>query len=199
MRNFIYITLLFSILLSCKNQPAAKKSVKESTKTFQKLTTVKKSEPISNRNLEFNNSKFNIKAFKTNDNVDVTISSTGSKSISKSFKGTFLDCEIGDLNKDGYPEIFIYTMDSKNQGGIIAYTVDNNHKLNPIYFPSEKKDEKIYDGYNGNDSFALFDDVLIQRFLTETKEHRNRVKEILYKMKDHDSYVYFEVESIHEF
>ena len=69
--------------------------------------------------------------------------------VSHETYGTVLMAEIGDLNRDNYPEIMVYISadGSGSYGSIIGYSVNNGKSMSQIYLPdlSEKPEisEKI--------------------------------------------------------
>jgi len=109
----------------------------------------------------------------------VTITPKGlkgrNKTITVKADGTVSSAEIGDLNHDGAPEIYIYTTSSGSgsYGGLIAYSSNHNLSLSPIYLPPLDKDKVNGVGYMGHDSFKLEKDLLLRSFPLYKKEDSN--------------------------
>lgn len=80
--------------------------------------------------------------------------------------GTITKVEIGDLNADGYPEIYVYinSAGSGSYGSLIAYSSNRNKSLSEIYLPSIEGDPAIMQGYMGHDEFAVGEGTLLRRF-----------------------------------
>jgi hypothetical protein len=80
--------------------------------------------------------------------------------------GTISNVEIGDLNGDGYPEIYVYinSAGSGSYGSLIAYASNRNKSLSQIYLPSIQDDPSIAQGYMGHDVFAVGEGALLRRF-----------------------------------
>ena len=80
--------------------------------------------------------------------------------------GTIGNVEVGDLNADGYPEIYVYinSAGSGSYGSLIAYTLDGNNSLSPIRLPPVDDDPGAAEGYMGHDEFAVGEGMLLRRF-----------------------------------
>ncbi|MFD2554131.1 PliI family lysozyme inhibitor of I-type lysozyme [Sphingobacterium tabacisoli] len=123
------------------------------------------------KNLKFNGISFSIRSKHDGDKEQLTITPTG-LSIDNDIHShditgqTVLDAQIGDMNKDGYPEVLVYTQShgSGSYGSIIGYSVNKGKSLSQIYFPPTAANPKINKGYLGHDSFSLVDGYLIQKF-----------------------------------
>jgi len=86
--------------------------------------------------------------------------------IEKDIDGTVTSAEIGDINSDGSPEIYIYihSAGSGSYGDVIAYSANNKKSLSDIYLPPLSDDKKNSAGYMGHDEFTLVENVLARRF-----------------------------------
>ncbi len=123
------------------------------------------------KNLRFNGISFSIRSKKDGDKEQLTITPTG-LSIDNDIHShditgqTVLDAQIGDMNKDGYPEVLVYMQShgSGSYGSIIGYSVNKGKSISEIYFPPTADNPKISMGYLGHDSFSLVDSYLIQKF-----------------------------------
>ena len=80
--------------------------------------------------------------------------------------GTITNVEVGDLNADGYPEIYVYinSAGSGSYGSLVAYASNRNKSLSEIYLPSFEDDPAILQGYMGHDEFAIGEGTLVRRF-----------------------------------
>ncbi len=99
----------------------------------------------------------------------------------QNLKGEVIDAEIGDLNMDGEPDIFIYSKDEQGFGHLIAYSVNNGKSMSMVAVPELKDNAGAYAGYKGNDEFAVVENSLVRRFPIDGE---NKTKQIQYKLKD---------------
>lgn len=86
--------------------------------------------------------------------------------IEKQIDGSVTGAEIGDINNDGSPEIYVYvhSAGSGTYGDVIAYSANNKKSLSGIYLPPLMDDKKNSAGYMGHDEFTLVENVLARRF-----------------------------------
>jgi hypothetical protein len=80
--------------------------------------------------------------------------------------GSITSAEVGDLNGDGYPEIYVYinSAGSGSYGSLIAYASNRNKSLSQIYLPPIEDDPSVAQGYMGHDEFAVGEGALLRRF-----------------------------------
>ena len=80
--------------------------------------------------------------------------------------GSITGVESGDLNGDGYPEIYVYinSAGSGSYGSLIAYASNRNKSLSRIYLPPIDEGSKAAQGYMGHDEFAVGEGALVRRF-----------------------------------
>jgi hypothetical protein len=105
--------------------------------------------------------------------------------------GSVTGAEIGDLNRDGYPELFIYTQSagSGSYGKVIGFSVNAGKSVSQIAIPDVADIPKANEGYMGHDEFALVEGSLVQRFKTYQTTDNNsnptgKTRQIQYKLKD---------------
>jgi len=80
--------------------------------------------------------------------------------------GSISNVEIGDLNADGYPEIYVYinSAGSGSYGSLVAYASNRNKSLSEIYLPSLENNPEVSTGYMGHDKFTVGEGALLRRF-----------------------------------
>jgi hypothetical protein len=80
--------------------------------------------------------------------------------------GSITSVEAGDLNGDGYPEIYVYinSAGSGSYGSLVAYASNRNKSFTPIYLPPIEDDPSLAQGYMGHDEFAVGEGALLRRF-----------------------------------
>jgi hypothetical protein len=88
------------------------------------------------------------------------------KPAESEIEGTVSGAEIGDLDANGFPEVYVYVTSagSGSYGSLMAYAVNNGKSMTPIYLPPITDDAKASKGYMGHDEFAVLENVLGRRF-----------------------------------
>lgn len=126
--------------------------------------------------------------------------------IDMEIDGFVTDAEITDLDADGYPEIFIYTVSagSGSYGNVIGYAVNKGKSISAIYFPPVNENPKINQGYMGHDEFAVGELALLQRFKTYNANDKNNVptgktRQIQYKLKQGEASWQLAVDKVLEY
>ena len=86
--------------------------------------------------------------------------------VTRETDGAVTGAEIGDLNADGSPEIYVYTNSagSGSYGSLVAYAANNRKSLSEIYLPPVTDDAAAGKGYMGHDEFTLGEGALLRRF-----------------------------------
>ncbi len=83
--------------------------------------------------------------------------------IERDIDGVVTGADIGDINVDGSPEIYVY-IKAKDKGSLIAYSANNKKSLSDIYLPPITDDPKLTKGYRGHDEFMMVENSVAQRF-----------------------------------
>ena len=83
--------------------------------------------------------------------------------IEREIEGTVTGADIGDINSDRSPEIYVY-IKSKDKGALIAYSANNKKSLSEIYLPPISEHPKLTKGYRGHDEFMMVEAIIAQRF-----------------------------------
>jgi len=83
--------------------------------------------------------------------------------IEREIDGSVTGADIGDINVDGSPEIYVY-IKAKEKGSLIAYSANNKKSLSEIYLPPISDDPKLTKGYRGHDEFMMVEGIVAQRF-----------------------------------
>lgn len=78
--------------------------------------------------------------------------------------GKVTGAELGDLNADGFPEVYVFVTASGSGGyqSLIAYSSNKNKSISPIYLP--KLEPELARGYMGHDRFAVGEGRLLRQF-----------------------------------
>lgn len=83
--------------------------------------------------------------------------------IERTIEGVVTGADIGDINVDKSPEIYIYVK-VKDNTSLIAYSANKRKSLSEIYLPPFTDDHKIAKGFRGGSEIALVENVVAQRF-----------------------------------
>lgn len=83
--------------------------------------------------------------------------------IEHTIDGVVTGADIGDINVDKSPEIYIY-IKTKDNTSLIAYSANKNKSLSEIYLPLFTDDPKLAKGYRSHNEIALVENVVAQRF-----------------------------------
>ena len=122
------------------------------------------------RSLELQGVTFNVQCSNDSSINQLSIVASGLEGdqtpISQDVDGTVVGAEVGDLNVDGSPEVYVYVRSagSGSYGSLVAYAVNNRKSLSAIYLPPVTADEKAAKGYLGHDEFTVIENRLVQRF-----------------------------------
>lgn len=98
--------------------------------------------------------------------------------------GKVIGADIADLNADGSPEIYLFSVSGDNHViHLTAYAANNKKSLSQIYLPPLADDEKNAKGYIGYDEFAVVENVLARRFkLFEDGKYTGKTRQLQYKL-----------------
>jgi hypothetical protein len=80
--------------------------------------------------------------------------------------GEITKVEVGDLNKDGSPEIYISIRQPgpEQRGVLLAYSANRKKSMSDVYLPELAETPDAFAGYTGRDEFALHEGRFVRRF-----------------------------------
>jgi len=84
--------------------------------------------------------------------------------IERDINGVVTGADIGDINVDRSPEIYVYVKDAKGNMSLIAYSANNKKSLSDIYLPPFTDDPQLAKGYRGHDDIAMVEGIIALRF-----------------------------------
>ena len=208
MNNYKKCVVAIAIILTiiaCKNSSGKTTAVsKKDSITIPSETKSVKSR--FSRKLSLNNISFEINLAGKQLTIQPSGLSVDNTKVIKQIEGTITNAEIGDLNRDGFPEVLVYiTSDgSGSYGTVIGYSVNNGKSMSEIFMPNIADNPKANKGYMGHDEFAIVESTLCQRFKTYNPEDTNsnptgKIRQIQYKLKDGENSRVFVVDKIIEF
>lgn len=119
---------------------------------------------------------------------------------------TVVNAEIGDLNIDSYPEVFVYlTSDgSGSYGKLIGYSVNNGKSVSQVYLPEISENSEVNKGYMGHDEMTIVENTFCQRFPVYKEGDSNAsptggTRQIQYKLVDGESGRMLKIDKVVEF
>lgn len=119
---------------------------------------------------------------------------------------TVTNAEIGDLNTDGYPELFVYLASDSSGccGKLIGYSVNNGKSVSRVFLPEIAENERLSNGYMGHDEMAIVESTFCRRFPIYNEGDSNGTptggtRQIQYKLVDGQSGRVLKVDKVLEF
>ncbi len=99
--------------------------------------------------------------------------------------GIVTAAEVGDLNVDGSPEIYVvgHGNGADRKGILIAYSANRSKSLSGITVPPLAA--KAATGYQGHDEFAVVENVVVRRFPIYSSDGKpsGKRRQVQYKLK----------------
>ncbi len=86
------------------------------------------------------------------------------------------DVFIADLDGNGFDEIYIITTSqgSGSYGKVLGFASNKDKSLSVINFPDIQKEDKMFEGYMGHDTFTIERQKLVRTFPVYKKEDTNQ-------------------------
>lgn len=116
---------------------------------------------------------------------------SGNETHTNTIDGTVSGVDVGDLNRDGYPEILVYitSVGSGSYGSVVGYSSNRGVSMSEIFVPLATQSPKYNKGYMGHDQFSIIEDTFVQRFPVYKPGDSNvtpsgPMRQIQYKMVD---------------
>lgn len=170
-------TAILVILSACGGEP---KNTSNTTNPANRANTTtnsagtptssnvaKTSSPFS-RTVELHGIKFKVESPNSESNNKVTVTPSGleitNEGFTKSVEGEVYEAEVGDLNVDRSPEVYIYVRKRGVSKGVslVAYGANNRKSLSEIFLPELAPKQAA--GYHSEDEFAVVENSLARRF-----------------------------------
>lgn len=124
----------------------------------------------------------------------------------KDVRGEVYGAEVGDLNVDQSPEIYIYTRETSGnkKAGLVAYSANKKKSLSDINLPADDPKSKELIGFNGGDEFAIVENSLVRRFsvydgTSADAKKTGKTRQIQYKLTQGEASWQLVVEKVTEF
>jgi hypothetical protein len=99
----------------------------------------------------------------------------GDAAISREIDGSVAGAEVGDLDGNGLPEVYVFisSAGSGSYGDVVAYSVNSDDELQAIALAPLEDDPQNLEGYMGHDNFTLTSKTLIRSFPIYRKNDPN--------------------------
>lgn len=187
--------VLCALLMSCSFSKNEKSNASDTT-VKEGIDSVKQ-EISFNTELTYPGSNISFKIKTKGDSLIIQPSglSVSNETLYHDITGyTVVNAEIGDLNIDSYPELFVYlTSDgSGSYGKLIGYSVNNGKSVSQVYLPDISENDEVNKGYMGHDEMAIVENTFCQRFPIYKEGDSNAnptggIRQIQYKLVDGES------------
>lgn len=163
----ISLFVLCTLLVSCSFSKKEKSNIVD-TVVNEDIDTAKQEASFS-RELSYPGSEISFKVDTKGDSLIIQPSglSVSNGALYHDITGyTVVNAEVGDLNIDGYPEVFVYlTSDgSGSYGKLIGYSVNGGKSVSQVYLPDISENNEVNKGYMGHDEMAIVENTFCQRF-----------------------------------
>ncbi len=152
-------------------------------------TATPSAKPFS-KTVEMHGIKFLIESPNKPTGNTVTIKPSGltasNEEVRRDIKGTVTEAEVGDLNIDQSPEVYVYVTKSGPENGteLIAYASNSKKSMSEAYLAPPDLSSPDFKGYKGENEFAIVESTLIQRFpIFDGDKKTEKMRQIQYKLK----------------
>ena len=199
--------VLCALLVSCSFSKNEKSDVSEVS--AKEESSVTRLETGFNTELTYPGSKISFKVSVKGDSLVIQPSglSISNETLYHDITGyTVVNAEIGDLNIDSYPEVFVYlTSDgSGSYGKFIGYSVNNGKSVSQVYLPEISENNEVNKGYMGHDEMAIVENTFCQRFPIYKDGDSNAnptggTRQIQYKLVDGETGRILKIDKVLEF
>lgn len=168
-----------------------------------------KSEPFK-KTVELHGIKFTVESPNSASDNSVTITPAGltvsNEPVVVKINGSVSEAEVGDLNIDQSPEIYVFYRESDGlkRARVVAYSANNKKSLSDVSMREPNTASAEYKGYNGEDDMAIVESVLVHRFPVFDGSGANakktgKTKQVQYKIKPGEATWQFVVDRTSEY
>ena len=112
------------------------------------------------------------------------------ETIEVEIDGGVVGAEVGDLNIDGSPEVYVFVTGagSGSYGSVVGFVANNKKSLSQVNVPELKEGSDEIKGYMGHDEFAVVESTLVRRFPVYKEGDSNAkptggTRQLQYKLK----------------
>lgn len=151
------------------NMPSSKSSTAANSNAATTAPAAPKADPFK-KTVELHGIKFTVESPNSAADNAVTITPQGlavsNEPVVVKINGDVSDAEVGDLNVDQSPEIYVFyrERDGLKRARVIGYSANNKKSLSEVSMREPNTASPEYAGYNGEDDMAVVENVLSHRF-----------------------------------
>jgi len=105
--------------------------------------------------------------------------------VTRIIRGTVTGAEVGDINADGSPEIYVYVTapGQRPRTMLVAFSANRGKSLSEIHLPPITDNKVAATGYRGHDELALVENALVQRYpLYRGERPTGRTRQLQYRL-----------------
>lgn len=172
---------------------AAASSPKPANAPTNANTSVSTAKPFS-KTVEMHGIRFLVESPNTASGNTVTIKPSGlsasNEEVKREVKGEVTGADVGDLNIDQSPEVYVYITRSGAEKGtvLIAYATNNKKSMTEASLAPADLSSPDFKGYKGEDEFAVVESSLVRRFpiydgTGADAKKTGKTRQIQYKLK----------------
>lgn len=205
----ISLFVLCALLMSCSFGRNEKSNASDAVKDSINPVEQEVNEESFNAELTYPGSKISFKVSVKGDSLTIQPFglSVSNEVLYHDITGySVVNAEIGDLNIDSYPEVFVYLSSdgSGSYGKLIGYSVNNGKSVSQVYLPEVSENTEVNKGYMGHDEMAIVENTFCQRFPIYKDGDSNAnptggIRQIQYKLVDGESGRILKVDKVLEF
>jgi hypothetical protein len=145
--------------------------------------------------LEYTNFTFSVQAIRDTLTIQPALPKGRVREVKIPFTGSIADADIADLDADGFPEVYVYVREGKDQHiRLIAYNLNKGKSLSEIHLQEITNQEVA--PFNGGDEFKPIEGALIRRYPIEGT---NKTQQIQYLLKMGEALPQLVVDKVYSF
>lgn len=144
--------------------------------------------------VELHGISFQVQNPNTSDTNTVKVTPSGlettNEPVTREVRGEVVGAEVGDLNVDQSPEVYIYVSKKGDRKGmdLVAFSTNNRKSMSEIALEPDDPDSKTMEGYNGGDEYAVVENSIVRRFPVYRDdggkwENTGKMRQFQYKLK----------------
>jgi hypothetical protein len=198
MKLYLILLIGLPVYVSCNNEhhPAiigSEGTVQQDSLGKEKIKITDTNAIVFSKKLTLQGISFELKAIGKGSIQKLTIIPSGLKLYNDSINvevDPIVGAEIEDMDRDGFPELLIYTQSagSGSYGNVIGFSPNKGKSLSQIYFPELDKNAPDMKGYMGHDEFAIVESSLARRFKIYQGSDSNakptgKIRQLEYQLK----------------
>ena len=145
--------------------------------------------------LEYTNFTFAVQAIRDTLTIQPALPKGRVEEVKIPFTGSIADADIADLDADGFPEIYVYVRDGKDQHiRLVAYNLNKGKSLSEIHLQELTNQEVA--PFKGGDEFKPVEGALVRRYPIEGT---NKTQQIQYTLKMGEALPQLVIDKVYSF